>query len=124
MCKSPDIKRPPEGIGGYRPTTEGMCRISAEYGEGHVISRPCVGRVMREIGVPSPRHLSTHYSLSFSYPWPFSSVWPSLWPSPTAPTSSDPCYTPGAKHCSSTLRVRALGSNSIARLHHLRSPYL
>jgi hypothetical protein len=26
---------PPEGIGGYRPTTEGMVRISAVYGEGH-----------------------------------------------------------------------------------------
>ena len=35
MCKSQDINRPPENIGGYRPTTGGICQIPIVYGEDH-----------------------------------------------------------------------------------------
>ena len=62
-------------------------RVSADTGRPPRVYagfRPCMGRVMREIRVPSPRHFSTHFSLSPSSPSP------SLWPSPTIPTSSDP----------------------------------
>ena len=71
MCKSPDINYPSKGIGEYWPTTEGMVRISAVYGEGHEGDRG-------PFPPPFLSSFSTHALLSLALFALLSSPWPPL----------------------------------------------
>lgn len=115
MCKFPNIKCSPEGIGGYQLTTGGYWQIPADHWGVRAGSWPWMRRVMSEIVVPSPHHFWSHFALSLSPPLRHRSS-PPLLPRPRPNSKlSTPLLDTLIPTPSSLLKLRSC---------HIRSPLL